>query len=157
MNARWWGPDFRFSTSFTLEAPLERVHDVLIDLEYYSSWWPQVRAVAKLDDDHALVVCRSALPYDLELLLTAVARDPEHLEVGIDGPIRGWAQFDLRRSSAAETIVEFEQEVRAESRAFAAASYVVKPLLVWNHHRMMAGLVEGARAGVQLSAARTAS
>ena len=61
---------YRFSSSFTLEAPRKRVHEVLVDLEFYSEWWPQVRAVAKIDDDHALVVCRSTLPYDLELELS---------------------------------------------------------------------------------------
>ena len=50
------GRDYRFATSFTLEAPRARVHDTLLDLERYSDWWPQVRAVAKVDDDHALVV-----------------------------------------------------------------------------------------------------
>ena len=83
---------YRFSSTFTLEAPRNRVHDVLVDLEFYADWWSQVRAVAKIDDDHALVVCRSTLPYDLELELSAVRRDPDLLEVGIDGPIRGWAR-----------------------------------------------------------------
>jgi hypothetical protein len=150
---------YRFATSFTLEAPRAWVHDVLLDLEHYCDWWPQVRAVGKLDDEHALVICRSALPYDLELLLTAVSRDDELLEVGIDGPIRGWARFRLdegpdRSSGAATTAVVFEQEVEAVARAFAVASYVVKPLLVWNHQRMMRGLVDGVR---QLSEASAAS
>jgi hypothetical protein len=157
VSNRRWGPDFDFSTSFTLEAPRERVHDVLLDLEHYCAWWPQVRAVAKLDDDHALVVCRSALPYDLDLLLAAVSRDPHLLEVGIDGPIQGFARFRLREVSPATTAVEFEQHVRARSPLFVAASYVVRPLLVWNHQRMMRGLVEGVREAVQPSAASAAS
>ena len=150
---------YRFATSFTLEAPQARVHDVLLDLEHYCDWWPQVRAVGKLDDDHALVVCRSTLPYDLELLLTAVSRDDDVLEVGIDGPIRGWARFRLEESAGRPggvetTTVVFEQEVQAVAPAFVFASYVVKPLLVWNHQRMMRGLVEGVR---QPSEASTAS
>ena len=160
MSNRWWGPEFTFATSFTLEAPRERVHDVLLDLERYSDWWPQVLAVGKVDDDHALVVCRSTLPYDLDLLLTAVSRDPDLLEVGIDGPIRGWARFALtgrRSSGVATTDVRFEQSVRAEAPAFVVASYVVKPLLVWNHQRMMRGLVDGVRQRVQPSAASAAS
>ena len=43
-------------------APREAVHAVLHDLEHYPDWWPQVRAVAKVDDDTARVVCRSTLP-----------------------------------------------------------------------------------------------
>jgi hypothetical protein len=144
---------FRFSSSFNLSASRERVHDVLVDLEFYGDWWPQVRAVAKLDDDHALVVCRSALPYDLELELTAVSRATDLLEVEIDGPIRGWARYHLdeqpEENGPGVTSLRFEQEVYAEARTMVLASYVVKPLLVWNHRRMMTGAVQGLRSKLE--------
>jgi hypothetical protein len=140
---------FRFTSSFNLAAPRKQVHDVLVDLEFYGDWWPQVRAVAKLDDDHALVVCRSVLPYDLELELTAVSRSTELLEVGIEGPIRGWARYHLDERAPGATSLRFEQEVYAEARSMALASYVAKPLLVWNHHRMMAGAERGLRARLE--------
>ncbi len=136
---------YRFSSTFVLPAPRERVHATLVDLERYSEWWPQVRAVGKLDADNALVLCRSALPYDLELVLTAVSRDAHLLEVGIDGPIRGWARFHLDDAGPGATSLRFEQEVYAEAPMFVLASYAVKPLLTWNHHRMMRGLVSGLR------------
>ena len=157
MSNQWWGRDFDFATSFTLEAPRTRVHDVLLELERYSEWWPQVRAVGKLDDDHALVVCRSRLPYDLDLVLTAVSREPRHLEVGIDGPITGWARFALHESAPGLTEVRFDQEVRADAPSFVVASYVVKPLLRWNHDQMMQGLVAGLRERVQPREASAAS
>ena len=122
------------------------MHDVLVDLEYYGAWWPQVRAVAKLDEDHALVVCRSTLPYDLELELTAVSRATDVLEVEIDGPIRGWARYHLDERSPGVTVLRCEQEVYAVSRTMLVASYVARPLLVWNHGRMMRGLETGIRA-----------
>jgi hypothetical protein len=148
---------YRFSSTFTLEAPRKRVHEVLVDLEFYSDWWPQVRAVAKIDDDHALVVCRSALPYDLELELSSVSRDLDCLEVGIDGPIRGWARYHLDEQNPGTTSLRFEQEVRAEAPMFVLASYVVRPLLVWNHRRMMRGADQGLQARFQPSAAIAAS
>ncbi len=148
---------YRFASSFTLEAPRKRVHEVLVNLEFYSDWWPQVRAVAKIDDDHAFVVCRSTLPYDLELELSSVSRDLDCLEVGIDGPIRGWARYRLDEQSPGTTSLRFEQEVRAEAPMFVLASYVVRPLLVWNHRRMMRGADEGLRARFQPSAAIAAS
>jgi hypothetical protein len=148
---------YSFSSTSTLEAPRKQVHDVLVDLEFYADWWPQVRAVAKVDGDHALVVCRSALPYDLELELTAVSRDLDLLEVGIDGPIRGWARYYLDELGPGRTLLRFEQEVRAEAPMFVVASYAAKPLLVWNHHRMMRGADQGLRARFQPSAAIAAS
>ena len=151
---------YRFSASFTVEAPREQVHGVLVDLEYYCDWWTQVRGVAKIDDDTALVVCRSVLPYDLELVLTAVSREVDLLEVRIEGPIRGYARYHLVEDSPGVTSLRFEQEVRAESRLMVLASYVARPLLVWNHHRMMRGSEQGLRALLesrQPSAATAAS
>ncbi|MCW2762638.1 MAG: polyketide cyclase [Marmoricola sp.] len=144
---------YRFSSSFNLAAPRKRVHDVLVDLQFYGDWWPQVRAVGKIDGDHALVVCRSVLPYDLELELTAVSRASEVLEVAIDGPIRGWARYHLAdlpveggEDGPGATSLRFEQEVYAEAPLFVLASYVAKPLLTWNHRRMMRGAEQGLRA-----------
>ncbi len=155
------GPRYRFTSTFTLAAPRERVHQALVDLEHYCEWWPQVRGVAKIDDDRALVVCRSVLPYDLELELTALSRAVDRLEVGIDGPIRGFARYHLDESGPGVTSLVFEQEVHAEARMFVWASYVVRPLLVWNHHRMMRGAEKGLRALLEGAAqpreARTAS
>lgn len=142
---------FRFSSSFNLAAPQEQVRELLTDLASYSEWWPQVRAVARVDDDRALVVCRSALPYDLDLELTAVNRELPVLEVAIDGPIRGWARYHLSElpsdaGSPGGTAVRFEQEVHAEARLLKLASYAARPLLTWNHHQMMRGAEQGLRA-----------
>ena len=99
-----------------------------------------------------------SLPYDLELELSAVSRDVDRLEVGIDGPIRGWARYHLDEQGPGVTSLRFEQEVRAEAPLFVVASYVARPLLVWNHHRMMAGAEQGLRgARFQPSAATAAS
>lgn len=152
---------YRFSSAFNLAAPRERVREVLVDLEYYCEWWPQVRGVGKIDDDRALVVCRSSLPYDLELELTAVSRASDLLEVGIDGPIRGWARYhldELPTDGAGEqpgpggTSLRFEQEVHARARMMVLASYVMKPLLAWNHRRMMRGAEQGLRAKLESAA-----
>lgn len=120
----------------------DRVREVLLDLEHYVDWWPQVKAVASLGPDDALVVCRSVLPYDLELHLHAVSREGYVLRVEIDGPIGGYAQWTLVENHNG-TRLEFEQRVRAVDRTFVVASYLVKPLLTWNHHRMMRGAEQG--------------
>src|SRR6187200_3285444 len=112
---------YRFSASHTVHAPREQVHAVLVDLEYYCDWWTQVRGVAKIDDDTALVVCRSVLPYDLELVLRAVSRAVDLLEVQIDGPIRGFARYRLVDVDRGVTSLRYEQEVRAESRLMVLA------------------------------------
>jgi hypothetical protein len=134
--------DYVFEHGTTLAAPPAQVHATLVDLEHFGAWWPQVRAVASLGPDDALVVCRSVLPYDLELHLHAESRDPELLRVTIDGPISGSAQWRLTGVPGG-TRLDFEQRVRAVAPSFVAASYLLKPLLRWNHARMMQGAEEG--------------
>jgi len=134
--------DYYFDHAIEVAADSEHVHAVLVDLEYFGAWWPQVRAVASLGPDDALVVCRSVLPYDLELHLHAESRDPGLLRVRIDGPIRGSAQWTLTPVRGG-TRLEFEQQVHAVDRMFIVASYLIKPLLRWNHRRMMRGAEDG--------------
>jgi len=131
-----------FRSSFDVAAPRDRVHEVLVDLEGYPSWWRQVRAVAKLGADDALVVCRSALPYSLHLHLHAVHRRPDLLETAIDGDLVGVVRWRLAEVPSG-TSLDFEQDVRVAGRLLTLGSYVARPALRWNHDRMMVGCREG--------------
>ena len=136
------GPPYSFRRSWTVPFPIERVHALLVDLERYPEWWPQVRAVAKLGEDDALVVCRSALPYSLNLVLHAERRDPTHLETTLTGDLEGvvrWYLADL----GPETRMDFEQDVHVTGRLLRLASGAARPLMVWNHERMMRGCLAG--------------
>jgi Polyketide cyclase / dehydrase and lipid transport len=142
-------PPYSFRVSWTVPFPLERVHAVLVDLERYPEWWPQVRAVASLGEDDALVVARSVLPYSLELVLHAVRRDPTHLETTLTGDLEGvvrWNLTDLGPSEIGpQTRMDFEQEVQVTGRLLRVASRAGRPLLRWNHERMMRGCEQGLR------------
>lgn len=130
-----------FSGSWHLAAPPADVHAVLVDLEHYPDWWPQVRAVASLGPDDARVLCRSVLPYTLDLCLHAVDRSPQRLEVAVSGDLRGRVRFVLSPTGDG-TRLDLFQEVTVRG-ALAWASYAARPLLRWNHQRMMTGCVEG--------------
>lgn len=136
-------------TSYTFEhetlVPQDRelLRERLLDLEHYPQWWPQVRAVAKIDADNALVVCRSALPYDLELHLRAVRRDPDVLEVAVDGPLRGWVRWWLHEEGPGRTRMRFEQQVQVRGPMLTLASLLARPVLRWNHAVMMQGAESG--------------
>lgn len=133
---------FRFDRRWWVAAPVEHVQDVLVDLEHYPHWWPQVMAVAKIDDDTARVLCRSRLPYTLDLVLHAVRREAGLLEVEIHGDLSGSATFELV-GDADGTGVSYTQEVSVAHRGLSAAARVLRPLLEWNHDHMMAGCEGG--------------
>lgn len=131
-----------FRHDLEVAAPVAEVHGVLVDLERYVEWWPQVRAVARVDDDRAIAVCRSALPYDLELGLTAVDRSVHRLRVALSGRLEGWAEWRLE-AVGAHTRLRFAQEVTVVGATMVLASYLLRPVLTWNHRRMMRGAVGG--------------
>jgi hypothetical protein len=139
---------YTFRHGWTVAAPADRVQQVLGDLERYPEWWPQIRAVAKIDDDNARVVCRSVLPYDIDLLLTLVRREPLLLETELAGDLDGRARWRLFPEDGA-TRLEYEQDVLVTSRLLGVLSVVLRRPLAWNHDRMMAGCRDGLAAYVQ--------
>lgn len=144
------GETFEFSGTWELAAPPAQVHAVLVDLEHYPQWWPQVVAVASLGPDDARVLCRSRLPYTLDLVLHAVDRSPGRLRVDVAGDLDGTVGFDLAEVTGG-TRLELTQRVRA-SGVVGLASYVAGPLLRWNHDAMMRGCIAGLRARLVSSA-----
>jgi carbon monoxide dehydrogenase subunit G len=138
---------YTFRHEWTVAAPADRVHQVLGDLERYPEWWPQIRAVAKIDDDNARVVCRSVLPYDIDLLLTLVRREPLLLETELAGDLDGRARWRLFPEDGA-TRLEYEQDVQVTSRLLGVLSVALRRPLAWNHDRMMAGCRDGLAAYV---------
>ena len=138
-------PPYSFRRSWTVPFPIARVHELLVDLERYPEWWPQVRAVAKLGEDDALVVCRSVLPYSLDLVLHAERRDPTHLETSLTGDLEGVARWYLA-DLGQETRMDFEQDVQVTGRFLRVVSRAGRPLMVWNHERMMRGCLTGLHA-----------
>lgn len=133
---------YSFRDTWTVPFAPDLVQPVLIDLEHYPAWWPQIQAVVKLGSDDARVLCRSVLPYTLDLELRAVHREPLLLETAISGDLDGQVRWRLVEERAG-TRLDFEQDVRVTSRPLGLASYVGRPVLRWNHDRMMAGCIAG--------------
>ncbi|WP_067435264.1 SRPBCC family protein [Nocardioides jensenii] len=136
---------FRFSGEWLIGRQSRVLRDRLVDLEHYPDWWPEVRAVASLGPDDAWVVVRSRLPYDLDLRLHAVHRRNDLLETSIDGDLTGWVRWRLDELDPATTRLTFEQEVEVAGRLLGLAAVVVRPVLVWNHERMMRSAVASLR------------
>lgn len=136
---------YEFRRAWHVDAPRGQVARVLADLEHYPTWWPQVRAVAKIDDDTARVLCRSTLPYTLDLVLQAVRRDPERLEVAIAGDLEGWSRFALIPDGAGGTGISHEQQVVVAHPWLASLAWALGPLARWNHEQMMRGCEAGLR------------
>lgn len=131
----------QFRDTWTVAASPDEVATVLSDLEFYPQWWPQVVAVAALGNDSARVLCRSRLPYTLDLVLTAVTWRAPTLQVEVAGDLVGDVRFDLVEEGVG-TRLDFRQDVTVHGW-LALASRVGRPALHWNHHQMMRGCRDG--------------
>jgi hypothetical protein len=134
---------FRFDGEWTISGPPDTVAAVLADLGTYPTWWPQIRAVASLGPRDARVLCRSTLPYTLDLVLTAVRREPRVLETMLSGDLTGRVRWTLAGERGA-TRLTWEQDVTVDG-LLAVAAYAARPLLVWNHRRMLDDGIAGLR------------
>jgi hypothetical protein len=135
---------FAFEERWWLPAAPAAVRDVLVDLEHYPEWWPQVVAVASLGPDDARVLCRSTLPYTLDLVMHAVSRELPVLEVALAGHLQGSVRWRLTRESGG-TSLDLRQQVSVHGPIAPVAS-LFRPVARWNHRRMMAGGHAGLRA-----------
>jgi hypothetical protein len=131
---------YRFRNDWSLPSPRGELFDMLADVGGYPSWWPQVRAVRRVDDDTAHVVARSLLPYSIDLVLERAVEDRSAgvLEARIRGQLEGWSRWTLR-GTGPTTAVCYEQEVEVRGRLLRAGSSVARPLLLANHAWMMRG------------------
>ncbi len=119
MGARYEGePHLRLPGQLGGPGAPPAVHDLLVDLEHYPDWWPQVVAVASLGPDDARVLCRSTLPYTLDLVLHAVDRSPGRLEVAVSGDLSGSVRFALSDDPGG-TRLDFAQEVTRRTACWA--------------------------------------
>lgn len=111
--------------------------DVIADVAGYPSWWPQVRAIAKVDERTARIVIRSLLPYSLECELESVVQDRAAgiLEARLRGDIEGWSRWTLTQDGN-QTTMNFEQFVDTPHWPLRAARWV-RWLPELNHRWMM--------------------
>jgi len=95
--------EYRFLTTWCLEAPRQRVWDAIWESERWPEWWRGVVAAQKLvegDEDGigrvGRYTWRSRLPYDLDFELTTTrVNEPYLLEGQADGELAGTGRWRL--------------------------------------------------------------
>ncbi|GGW90159.1 SRPBCC family protein [Streptomyces chryseus] len=132
---------YRFRSVWDLPAPPGAVYTALEQVDAYPRWWPQVRAVTRLDENTGVVRVRSFLPYELVVAVREKRRAPEAgvLEVAISGDMDGWARWTVRPRGADGTRAVYEQEVEVRKALVRRLAVPGRPLLIANHALMMRG------------------
>jgi uncharacterized protein YndB with AHSA1/START domain len=129
---------YRFHTRWTLPAPPATVYDVLEQAEDYPRWWPQVRAVERLDDTTGVITIRATLPYALVFTAREVRRDRAAgvLEIAMTGDLEGWARWTITADGAG-TLALYDQVVDVNKPLLRRLAVPGRPVFRVNHRLMM--------------------
>jgi hypothetical protein len=140
--------DYSFRSFWSVRATAGRVFDALVDLARYPAWWPDIRAVTRLDDDTAEVTCRSVLPYVLTFRLHRAAQDARagFMRVDMTGDLDGYVQGRVAEHRTAGTLLVITQRVVVTKPLLRTLSPVARPLFRANHALMMRRGQRGLRA-----------
>jgi uncharacterized protein YndB with AHSA1/START domain len=141
--------EYRFLTTWCLDAPIERVFEAIDDAASWPRWWKGVTRADLLEDGDADGVgrlwrftWRSVLPYDLTFDSRVVRREPPHLLEGqADGELIGVGRWRLYDGPG--TAVVYEWNVSTSRAWMNRAAPVARPLFAWNHDAVMRQGAEG--------------
>jgi uncharacterized protein YndB with AHSA1/START domain len=141
--------EYRFLTTWLLDADRERVWEAIYDSERWPSWWRGVeRAEARRGGRErgraaGVNVWRSRIPYGVafDVRTTQVER-PRLLEGEATGGLEGigrWRVFD----QDSVTAVLYEWNVRTTRRWMNLIAPLARPAFEWNHDWVMRNGGEG--------------
>jgi hypothetical protein len=152
--------DYRFLSTWCLDAPIGTVWDALHAADRYPEWWNgavDVQETARGEPDgvaqSARISWRSRLPYtlDFELRITRLER-PYLIEARATGDLEGLGTWRLYEGRG--TAVVYSWNVRTTKAWMNLLGPLVRPALVWNHDLVMRRGASGLAAllGVELLA-----
>jgi uncharacterized protein YndB with AHSA1/START domain len=136
--------DYRFLTTWVLDAPRDDVFEAIWDSERWPAWWPGVESARVLErgDDDGLgtrgrYVWKSRLPYRLEFDTRVVAVErPRRLEGVVSGELEGTGCWRLFEDDGL-TAVTYVWDVRTTAPWMNRLAPVLRPAFAWNHDLVM--------------------
>jgi len=136
--------EYRFLTTWLLEAPRERVWDAIYESERWPEWWHGVLEADKLEEGDADVVgqygryvWKSKLPYKLEFFVRTTNVDKPHLlEGNASGELAGVGRWRLFERDGV-TAALYEWNVRTTRSWMNLLSPIARPIFAVNHDYVM--------------------
>ncbi|ABO53804.1 SRPBCC family protein [Burkholderia vietnamiensis] len=141
--------EYRFSTTWRVDAPLAAVWDAIYQVDRWPEWWKGAVRTVELEPGDARGVgalqrytWKGALPYRLtfDMRVLRVER-PRVLAGRASGAIEGDGRWSFR-GDGARTVVRYDWHIRTREPWMNWLAPVARPLFTWNHDVVMR---EGAR------------
>jgi hypothetical protein len=131
--------EYRFETSWRVEASCELVTEILTDAEGLPRWWPSVylSVVEERPDVYALHT-RGWLPYTLRWNFTVTSTNHPHgFALRAWGDLEGYGVCTFKQDGA-WTNIHYQWNVLAEKPLLRRLSFLLKPIFAANHRWAMA-------------------
>ena len=143
--------DYEFVTVWTIDAPIERVWDVIEDADAWPEWWRGVLSVKELEkgDEDGVgsirrTVWRSALPYNLEFDSEVLRVERLKLiEARAFGELDGHGLWQFEEIGANKTRVQYDWRVKTTKAWMNVLAPIARPFFRWNHDTIMGWGEEG--------------
>ncbi len=140
--------EYRFLTTWLIEAGRERVWDAIYDSERWPEWWRGVEEAKRIaaGDERGIgqlgsYVWRSRLPYPVRFEITTTRVEPPHLLEGdAAGELEGtgrWRLFEQRSGETPVTAVLYEWNVATTKAWMNLLAPIARPVFRWNHDWVM--------------------
>lgn len=143
---------FSLISDWHLDAPIDRVWALIERTEAWPDWWRAVAKVETLREGGAdgvgktvRITWRTALPYTLTFDVETVRVEPQsEIEGRAFGELDGtgiWSFFP----DGAGTHLRYLWRVEVTRAWMRALAPLLRPVFAWNHNKVMAWGLEGAR------------
>jgi uncharacterized protein YndB with AHSA1/START domain len=136
--------EYRFLTTWLLEAERERVWDAIYESERWPEWWKGVREAEKLEDgdsngvgQYGRYVWRAKLPYRVEFFIrTTRVERPTLLEGDANGELAGVGRWHLFEQNGL-TAVLYDWNVRTTKAWMNVLAPLARSAFQSNHDHVM--------------------
>jgi len=136
--------EYRFLTTWLLEAPRERVWDAIYESERWPEWWHGVLEADKLEEgdesgvgQYGRYVWKSKLPYKLEFFVrTTKVEKPFLLEGNAEGELAGVGRWRLFEQGGI-TAALYEWNVHTTRAWMNVLTPIARPIFAVNHDYVM--------------------
>lgn len=136
--------NYRFVTTWQIEAPLQAVWDTICEPQGWPLWWHNVEQVEEISpgDAHGIgsvrrYTWRGQLPYRLTFDIRVIRHEPLAAVEGIaTGDVEGRGCWSFA-SNGAISEVRYEWQVRTTRQWMNLLAVFARPVIEWNHNTVM--------------------